>query len=279
MIFFYGSVAGKDIAISAFLIPLILVFFLSRLLQINAPYHLIFLMGLVGLAMQYLALKNSSVEKIVIYPALIIIGVICAYFFYFGWKLSLSPWAAVQQFLSHSIEHNINLYSKLPLAKEDIDLIKNNKQAFVDFFARVFPALVLTGALTIVWINVLLGRNLLRPTGIILANLDNLSKWKAPDYIIWMFLASGGFLFLPHGGFNFIGLNVFIVVCFIYFLQGLAIISFVFQNKSVPPFFRFLIYFLIAVQQFFMIPVIVIGLFDIWFNFRKIFQPDEAKPS
>lgn len=279
LLLFYGAVAGRTITIAAFLIPLIFIFLLSQLTEFGSPYLLVFLMGTVGLALHDLALKNSSVEKTVIYPALIIVGVICAYFFYLGWKLSVSPWAAVLHFLSHAIEQNINVYSRLPLNKEDINLIKNNKQAFVDFFAGVFPALALTGTLTIAWINMLAGRNLLRSAGIFLDNLNDLSKWKAPEYIIWIFIVSGGFLILPHEQFNFIGLNVLIVICFIYFLHGLAIISFIFQNKNVPPFFRFLVYFLIAVQQFLMIPIIAFGLFDTWFDFRKLFQTGKTESS
>ncbi|MDD5524767.1 MAG: DUF2232 domain-containing protein, partial [Smithella sp.] len=70
--------------------------------------------------------------------------------------------------------------------------------------------------------------------------------------------------------------NIFLVTSFIYLLQGLAIVSFFFQKKNVPFFFRYLFYFLIAVQQILMIPIVAIGLFDIWIDFRKYFQKDQA---
>ncbi len=75
---------------------------------------------------------------------------------------------------------------------------------------------------------------------------------------------------------NFFSWNIFLVICFIYLLQGLAIVSFFFQIKNVPNFFRFLFYFLIAVQQILMIPIAAIGLFDIWVDFRKFFQKDQT---
>jgi uncharacterized protein YybS (DUF2232 family) len=50
----------------------------------------------------------------------------------------------------------------------------------------------------------------------------------------------------------------------------MAIVSFYFEKKQVPRFFRILLYTLIALQQLALIAVIGIGLFDMWFNFRKL---------
>ena len=75
---------------------------------------------------------------------------------------------------------------------------------------------------------------------------------------------------------RFLSLNIFILACFIYLLQGLAILSFLFQNKNVPVFFRYLFYFLIAVQQFLMIPIAIAGLFDIWVDFRRFIQKNQV---
>ena len=274
LIFFYSATAGLGKTLGAFFLPLLLSILISYVLQIQALHPLIFTLGIIGLLMSVIALKNSSVEKTVTYPALLLIGAICAYFIYAGWKISVHPWLIVQRFITGAIEQNINLYSQLPLDKESIDLIKNNKQSIASFFTSIFPALAVTGSVIIIWINVLIGRIIIRKAGIYLPKLDNLSHWKAPDFAIWIFLAAGGMLLLPAERFSFTGLNLLIVTCFVYLLQGLAVISFIFQNKNVPIFFRFLIYFLIAVEQFLMIPIIAVGLFDIWVDFRKFFSPD-----
>jgi hypothetical protein len=81
---------------------------------------------------------------------------------------------------------------------------------------------------------------------------------------------------VPHKDINIFGLNIFLVTCFIYLLQGLAIVSFLFQSRKVHLFLRYIFYFFIAVQQMLMIPIIAIGLFDIWIDFRKYFQKDQT---
>jgi uncharacterized protein YybS (DUF2232 family) len=57
---------------------------------------------------------------------------------------------------------------------------------------------------------------------------------------------------------------------FVYFFQGIAIVSFLFQKKSAPFALRSFFYILIAIQPLFMLLVIGVGLFDTWFNFRKL---------
>jgi len=276
LIFFYSAVAGKVKTAAAFLIPVLLIFLFSHLLQLNTPFLLILMMGIVGFTIAAVALKNSSIEKTVIYPALVIIGAICAYFIYSGFELSVNPWHLVQQFVAKIVEQNINLYNQLPLDKEDISLIKENKLIFISIFTSIFPAVVIMGSIIIVWINVLMGKDILRRATIILPQLDGLSRWKAPEFIIWIFITAGGLLLFPNEQTRFFSLNTLIMVCFVYLLQGFAIISFLFQNKNVPVFFRYLFYFLIAVQQFLMIPIVVAGLFDIWVDFRRFFQKNQA---
>jgi uncharacterized protein YybS (DUF2232 family) len=276
LIFVYSTFAGKDKTAIAFLIPVLLLFLFSHFFQINTPYPVIFIMGSVGLAIAAIALRNASVEKTIIIPALIIIISVCAYFFYAAWQLSLKPWYLVQQFVTQTIEQNINLYGQLPLDTEDINFIKNNKLMLISIFTNIFPAMAVIGSFIIVLFNVLIGKNILSRTAIILPKLTGLSGWKSPDFIIWIFLASGGLLLLPNEQIRFFSLNILILVCFIYLLQGLAIISFLFQNKNVPIFFRYLFYFLIAVQQLLMIPIIAAGLFDIWVDFRKLLQKNRA---
>lgn len=233
-------------------------------------------MGAVGLAIAAVIPKNRAIEKIIIYPALIIIGAICAFFIYSGYQLSVNPWKVVQKFVETAIGQNINFYAQLPLNKEEIDLIKNNRQLIIGVFTNISPALAIIASVVVVWINVLLGRNSLRKTGLILPQLNELSRWKAPEFLIWIFLAAGGLLLFSSEQTRLISMNVFLLACFIYLLQGLAIVSFLFQNKNVPVFLRYLFYFLIVLQQFLMIPIVLVGLFDIWVDFRKFIRNNQV---
>ena len=223
-----------------------------------------------------LSAKNYSVEKTIIYPALLIIGAICFYFIYDAVALGVNPWQLVQNFITADNQESIKFYSQMPLKADDINIIKDNEKNIITGFIQIFPSMVIILSLFIIWINLLLGKDFLHRAGIVYPGLLTLALWKAPEKIIWIFIVSGALLFAGQKYIDFVSLNVFLVVCFIYLLQGLAIVSFLFQSKKVPHFFRYFFYFLIAVQQFLMIPIVAIGLFDIWVDFRKLFQKNQT---
>jgi uncharacterized protein YybS (DUF2232 family) len=276
ILFLNGTVNDRIKTAIAFFIPFSLLFFLSTLLHLNLPTIAIFTMGMAGLLIAQIAAQNGSVEKIIIYPALFIIAAICFYFVYGGFALSVNTWQFVVKYIAATIQENIKLYSQLPLKTEDINYIKDNEKNIIDGFTQIFPSLIIITSTLIIWANFLLGKQILGKAGITWPNFTALARWKAPELIIWIFIISGGLFFVPHKDINFFSLNIFLVACFIYLLQGLAIVSFFFQNRKVPLFFRYLFYFFIAVQQILMIPIIAVGLFDIWIDFRKYFQKDQT---
>jgi uncharacterized protein YybS (DUF2232 family) len=187
---------------------------------------------------------------------------------------SMSSWALVEKYITEAVELNINLYGRLPIAAEEISAIQDSKDTIIYVFARIFPALCVIAISGTVWINVLAGHKRLTKSGILLPGLSGLSEWKAPSWLVWVFIAAGGLSFLPHTQISFVGINFFLITAFLYLLQGLAIVSFFFQNKNISIFFRILIYFLIAVQQILMIAIAAVGFFDLWIDFRKYFRKD-----
>jgi len=276
ILFFNSSVNDRTKTAIAFLISFSLLFFLSTLLHLNLPVIAIFTMGMAGLLIARIAAQNVSIEKTIIYPAFFIIAVSCFYFIYSGFALSVNPWQLVEKYIAATIQANVKFYSQLPLNAEDINFIKDNEKNIIDGFTQIFPSLVIISSTLIIWANFLLGKQILGKAGITLPQFTALARWKAPELIIWIFIISGGLFFVPYKEVNFFSLNIFLVACFIYLLQGLAIVSFLFQSRRVPLFFRYLFYFLIAVQQFLMIPIVAVGLFDIWIDFRRFFQKDQT---
>lgn len=245
---------------------------LSVFLRLEVPAIAIFTMGMTGIFMAQFADRNYSIEKTIIFPALFIIGAVCFYFGYDAVALGVHPWQLVKNFIAATISETVKFYSQMPLKAEDISLIKDNEPDIVKGFISIFPALIVISSVFIIWANLLLGRHYLFRFGLFYKGFQSLARWKVSDIVIWIFIVSGALLFLPQKDINFLSLNIFLIVCFVYLLQGLAIVSVLFQVKNVPGIFRYLFYFLIAVQQILMIPIAIMGLFDIWFDFRKLIQ-------
>ena len=277
ILFLNGMIYDRNKTAAAFLVSFLILFLLAAFMHLNLPVIAIFTMGMTGLFIAQITAQNGSIEKIIIYPALFIIAAISLYFIYSGFVLRVNPWQLVEKYITAIIEENVKLYSQLPLKAEDINFVKDNKKNIIDGIIKIFPAMVVITSALIVWANFLTGKRILAKAGITWPKFNALARWQAPDFIIWIFIVSGGLLFVSNNDVIFFSVNIFLITCFIYLLQGLAILSFLFQNKNIPLFFRYFFYFLIAVQQILMIPVMAVGLFDIWVDFRKFIQKDQTQ--
>jgi uncharacterized protein YybS (DUF2232 family) len=142
--------------------------------------------------------------------------------------------------------------------------------AAVPVIVRTIPGILVASALGIGWINMLVARRYCRAMALQWCLREDLKLWKAPEFLVWFVIAGGFMLLLPWGGLSIYGLNLLIVLGTVFFLQGLAIVSFYFDKWKMPLLARSLIYAVLFLQQFASMLTAVVGLFDIWFDFRKL---------
>ncbi len=262
--------------LNAFLIGLLVILIFLSLMHALLPVFALAAVGTAGILMARTARQNHPIELVVLLPACVILGAVAGYFVYGGLHLSISPVQLIEKHISEAVDLNIRLYSRLPLKPEEIKAITDSRAAVVQLFVRIFPALCIISVLFTIWINMLLGSKILRRNGVQIPVLSGLAEWKAPNWLVWVLIAGGGMSLIPQTFVRYPGINIFLVAAFLYLIQGLAIVSFFFQNKNISTFFRWLLYFLIAIQQMLMIAIAAVGFLDIWIDFRKYFRKDQA---
>ena len=136
----------------------------------------------------------------------------------------------------------------------------------------VLPALMVTGHLfTNLFNYILVRRYCQRSQPPLTLDPDDLTCWRASDYLVWVFLVSGAALLIPMNLVSTIGLNVLLVTLAIYLLQGLAIALFWGRRLPLPMGVQCL---MIAMVFLIAGPLCVIvctaaGLFDLWVDFRR----------
>jgi uncharacterized protein YybS (DUF2232 family) len=104
---------------------------------------------------------------------------------------------------------------------------------------------------------------------------NDLVRWSAPDWLIWVLLAAGFGLFIPIVALSTIALDLFVCMAAVYFCQGLAIMAFYFKVLAMPPLARGLIYFVTIVQPVLAALVCAVGIFDLWIDFRRLKPPKQ----
>jgi uncharacterized protein YybS (DUF2232 family) len=145
-----------------------------------------------------------------------------------------------------------------------------DSERFTAIFIHILPALLIIGLAFDTVMNYLVAKYIwIRYEGEgYFIDSKALIEWRVPEYFIWLLIGSGflSLIPIPIGLIRAIGLNLLIILLFLYFLHGLAIIQFYFIKKEIPLSLRVMGYIFILL----FIPIIVIGLgvFDLWVDFR-----------
>lgn len=134
---------------------------------------------------------------------------------------------------------------------------------------RLMPAIVVVNAALLSVLNYSLVRYLwtLRGSNNLFPKMD-LYRWSMPEVAVWLLIGSGVLLFFVWGGTaSWVLANVLLVLLIGYFLQGLAVVHFWCRCLNVSLFLRIPLYCISIALSY---VVAAIGLFDLWFDFRKL---------
>jgi uncharacterized protein YybS (DUF2232 family) len=162
---------------------------------------------------------------------------------------------------------NYKLSAKLPAAT-----LLEIEAAFTELrllVPRIFPGMLLMTVICTVWANLLAGDWLLKRKRQNLSTWDDFRNWRLPEPLVWGVIIAGLLVFLTDNILSSISLNILMVLGLIYFFQGLAVMTFLFGKWAVPLPLKLFLYALLLVQAYGMLLLAVLGLADVWLDFRK----------
>ncbi len=269
-VLYYYSRLGRLPGALVFVLSLIVVSITLRGLSLQTGLIFFPLLGFLGVVLSEVLRKNCSIERTVIYCGGILLSLGLAVLMYLSLTSSTMPWSVIGTHISVVVQENIDMYSSAGISPQNIELIRENADLITRALVGLFPSIVFVGTIFLVWVNILTGKWLFKKKGMWYPSFGDLSLWKTFDKTVWFVVIAGIFIMVPLEELRILGLNILIVLFFIYMLQGLAIMSFFFQNKNVPVFLRIFGYFLVFAQQFLLLIVAGIGLIDTWVDFRKL---------
>jgi uncharacterized protein YybS (DUF2232 family) len=165
----------------------------------------------------------------------------------------------------NSFEGALAMYRDLGMSAEQLAELEAQRESLAQSALNFLPALLVVGASALWLAN-------LRVSARWAAwpQLQTLSRWRAPDWTIWVLIASGFALFAPHPAVAVVAGNLFAMVVACYFGQGLAIVGYFLQRFSLPRGLRIATYLVIAFQQVAAALVVALGVFDLWGDFRQL---------
>lgn len=159
---------------------------------------------------------------------------------------------------------------------QQINLILNQMKSILNFIPYLIPAIiiVLLGAAAI--INYYGTSVILKRYNITLGQLPDLKIWDLPWYLCWGVILGIIFVILPQVSSNFgkiinaSGYSLIIIFGALYLVLGIAVIRGLFERFKTGIYLRLIILAIVVFAPGLIVLIPLIGLIDIWANFRKL---------
>ncbi|HPR53532.1 MAG TPA: DUF2232 domain-containing protein [Deltaproteobacteria bacterium] len=207
----------------------------------------------------HMFLRRGSVGLAIGVPAMLIFGFVMASLFSLARENAISVQGVISRWADTVAGESLRA-SETMLSGAELNEFKDMISVMKERIIMLFPSIVLTGSAFFLWLNLVVVS--------VWTHGLSLREWKSPDWLIGGFIIAGAFTVIPLGSLPVIGINLLIIVCVVYFFQGLAIMSVFMGERGWPAFIRWPIYILILIQIYMMVIVAGLGLFDAWFDFR-----------
>ncbi len=267
-VLFYRAKLGRR---HGMMVPLVATVLMSLVFG-GLTVDMLFFAGLMllGFAMSEMFEKKLSVEMTVAGTCGIVLGTGLIVVLLYSIAANEGIVALVSGYVATNLKLSLELYQGIGIPQETIDAIAASLDQIQYVLVRILPSMATASVLFVAWTNLIAARPIMERRGLYFPDFGPLNHWRSPEPLIWGVISCGLIMLLPDTGIRLIGVNGLLVLLTIYFIQGIAIVSFFFEKKRLPRVVRVVLYTMIAFQQLLLLVVICIGLFDMWINFRKI---------
>ena len=266
--FFYRSKFGRKIGIAVPGFTIIAMIIILGGFAFDVFFFIELL--LIGFVLSELIELKLSIEKTFIYACIVVLSSSILVVLFYSNITGIQIGSLVSAYIVKNLELTLELYKNIGMPEENIHMISSSMESFQYVLIRIIPALAIASTLFIIWTSLMLAKPLLKTRNLFYPDFGQLNLWKTPEYLVWIAIACGILLLIPDKAVRLMGINGIIILMTIYFFQGMAIVSFYFAKKQFPRLLRFFLYSLIAIWQVILLIVVILGFFDIWFNFRKV---------
>ena len=261
----YGLFTRKRIVLCAFVLAALLALMLSSLASflLSATF---FAAGIV-LAVSashgdspLLSLAKAALTLAVLWAALL-----CA--------VSLLTGQNIYQELVGSLQEALLKAAQYPVGAgtptETQTMVTETLNQTARLVPMVLPAVILMPALITPFVAILLCNAVESLRGLERRWID-FRLWRLPDFLIWIVIALAAACSMLDGLPGLIAINALILVALAYAMQGLAMIKFFFDSRRLPAVAQLVLIFLVVSQSFGLMALAILGLIEVWADFRRL---------
>jgi uncharacterized protein YybS (DUF2232 family) len=262
----YGGYTGKRLLIIAFVISLIVYLLLNNFDLFVFSFALL----LSGYVLFFSAEHHDSPPLSGLKGSL---ALACGWIIIFSalsFSSEMSAYGQMVSSLDDGIGEAINYYRQnKDISADTLLMLETTLNQMRVIVPMILPSILGGFVLIITWFTMVMGNMLLRKTSEN-APWIGYKYWQLPDKIIWAVIGASLLSILPIQPFRTIGINSLVLLSIVYCFQGVAIAVFFMNKWNVPLLLRSFFYVMMIFQSVGTLILLVFGIADIWFDFRKL---------
>lgn len=221
----------------------------------------------IGLLMPELLIRNFSGSRALFWTTAANLAVLTAGILLYSASSDVKLQQLISAELTSSINQAVAIYEKSGVKGEELDLVKQTMKTVSELVFRLYPALITLMLAIMAGCNLALLKKTAAVFGIKM-NVGEFVSFRTPDILVWVFISAGFAMLLPSTLASTPALNILLLVSLLYFAQGMAVVSMLISKQSISGVLRIVLYVMLLIQPYLMALVAVIGLCDLWVDFR-----------
>jgi uncharacterized protein YybS (DUF2232 family) len=224
--------------------------------------------GVMSLALAEFLIRLKGGARSIVYAVAINLAVITVAAVLYGLYSGADLHTKVIKGVEASISQTAALYQKAGITGDELKAFNESMHQAGALIVTIYPALVTVALGLVAAVNLmLLSRVATRFR--MPVYLGDFRKYRNPEPLVWLLIVAGFGMLVQQSLVHLAALNVLIVLCTLYLMQGCAVISHFFSTFKVPKFIRIFVGLLLILQPFMALAVAALGIFDLWGDFRS----------
>lgn len=224
--------------------------------------------GLIGLLLPELLLRGMSASRATLWTTAAATTASALVAFVMATAAGQDLFAMARQEITTGMDQAMKLYEQQQgISPQELETIKQGMQTISTTLLRIFPALGTLNLLLVVAVSLLFVRRIGLQLGIALP-IGPFRVFRVPEPLIWLLIAGGFSLLAKNTLITTPALNVVCVLSVLYFCQGLAVLLTLADRTTYAGVMKVMLAFLLLLQPYLLPVVAILGIFDLWGDFR-----------
>lgn len=230
--------------------------------------------GFIGIALGYAINQNWSLLKTMVVGTVASCLSKAAVLLVGFWVMGFNPLSMQLEIMGGAVEQAVEIYQKIGIPPAQIEILRETLTKTVGLLKYIMPAGFFVASVIDTFINYWIAKKILARLGRTLPDFPPFTSWTNPAWMLWIYgvslLIVSFYHQTPDSIIYHIGTNLQIVSNLALLIQGLANVRYFIDKKGWPKFLRSIIIMLVFFNQFISQLVILIGAFDLVFDYRKL---------